>query len=154
MAYAKITSKFTRNIKAAKADIDTIVDIHLASVSRMLERGMSAPLDGLMMGIGPTGHKLFCACADVPKTHPDTVIGINFPNGVTVGTLAATLLGDGADEALKLIGLSRLNQAMGGDVVLIANRHIIEPLMKSLLDKIAATDRAVREHRLDSIRVH
>lgn len=152
MAYARNTSKFTDN--AAKDVIDAVVDIHLASVSRMLERGMSAPLDGLMMGIGPAGHKLFLACTEVPKTHPDTFIGINFPNGVTVGALAATLLGDGSNEALKLLGLSRLNQVMGGNTVLIANRHMIEPLLQSLLDKIAAADRAVREHRLDSSRVH
>ena len=137
MAYANTTTNVNDDITAA----DAVADIHLTSIYRILERGVAAPLDGLMMGIGASGHKLFLACVDVPRLHPDAVISVNFPHGVTVGTLAATLLGAG--EAIKLIAIARLNQVVGNDVVLRANRHLIESYVQSLLDKLAAANRLV-----------
>lgn len=150
MAYANTTANFNDDTNL----VDVVVGIHLTSVSRILERGVATPLDGLMMGIGASGHKLFLACVDVPKAHPDTVITINFPPGATVGILAETLLGEGAEEAMKLVAMSRLNQMMGKDVVLRANRHLIESYLKSLLDKLAAPNRFARTDGLPERQVH
>ncbi|MFC3074136.1 hypothetical protein [Shinella pollutisoli] len=126
-------------------DFDSVFDVHISSAARILERGMAASLDGLACGIGPLGYKLFIASSDA-KDRPDATFIIPFPRGITVGALVATLLGDGKD-AIQLLGAARISANAGDDSVLSTTRSVTDKLTKALVEKVSATERAVRQEK-------
>lgn len=125
-------------------DFDSVLNVHLSSLARILERGASASLDGLMCGTGPGGHKLFLASVNSPN-HPDITFSIPFPRGITVGAFLETLLGDGILDAIRLLGMARISANRGDDNVLRNAKPLTDATTKALLEKVCAAERAMHE---------
>jgi len=127
-------------------DFDSVLNVHLSSLARILERGTSASLDGLMCGIGPLGHKLFLASANSPD-HPDVTFSIPFPRGITVGAFLETLLGNGILDAIRLLGMARISANRGDDNLLRSAKPLTDEMTKALLEKVCAAERAMHENK-------